>query len=33
MDEKRFSSLRVDPLLQTVFWENGADLAAEFLLD
>ncbi len=33
LDERLFSSVRVDSLLQTVVWENGADLAPEFLLD
>lgn len=32
-DVSTFKSLRVDPDLQTVVWENGADLAPEFLYD
>ena len=33
LDVERFATLRVDQLLQTVVWENGADLAPEFLLE
>ncbi len=32
-DKKLFKSFKVDPLLETVVWENGADLAPEFLHD
>ena len=31
LDLTAFRSLRVDPEIQTVVWENGADLAPEFL--
>lgn len=30
-DAKLFRAFRVDPILQTVVWPNGADLAPEFL--
>ena len=30
-DVKRFRAFRVDPELNTIVWENGADLAPEFL--
>ena len=30
-DKKLFKSFRVDSLLETIVWENGADLAPEFL--
>lgn len=30
-DKKKFKSFTVDPTLQTIVWENGADLAPEFL--
>ena len=30
-DLEMFKSFRVDPILETIVWENGADLAPEFL--
>lgn len=30
-DKSMFSRLRVDPELQTIAWENGADLAPEYV--
>jgi len=30
-DLKMFKSFRVDPILETIVWENGADIAPEFL--
>jgi ribosomal protein L31E len=30
-DVEKFKSFRVDPELNTIVWENGADLAPEFL--
>ncbi len=33
MDLSMFKSFRVDPVLETIVWENGADLAPEFLYD
>ncbi len=32
-DIDQFKRFRVDPELQTVVWENGADLAPEFLYE
>ena len=32
-DKKLFKSFKVDSLLETIVWENGADLAPEFLHD
>ena len=32
-DMERFRSFKVDPDLETIVWENGADLAPEFLYD
>jgi hypothetical protein len=32
-DLKAFKSFRVDPELETIVWENGADLAPEFLYE
>ena len=30
---ERFKSFKVDPDLETIVWENGADLAPEFLYE
>jgi hypothetical protein len=32
-DQQVFRRFRVDPELETVVWENGADLAPEFLYE
>ena len=32
-DQRLFQKFRVDPELETVVWENGADLAPEFLYE
>ena len=32
-DKELFKTVKVDPLLQTIVWYNGADLAPEFLYD
>ncbi len=32
-DQALFKTVKIDPLLQTVVWDNGADLAPEFLYD
>ena len=32
-DKTLFKTVKVDPLMQTVLWDNGADLAPEFLYD
>ena len=32
-DKELFKTVRIDPLMRTVFWDNGADLAPEFLYD
>jgi hypothetical protein len=33
LDDKLFMTARLDPVMRTVVWENGADFAPEFLLD
>jgi hypothetical protein len=32
-DLRRFKAFKIDPLLETIVWENGSDLAPEFLYD
>lgn len=32
-DVNKFKSFKVDPILETIVWENGADLAPEFLYE
>jgi hypothetical protein len=32
-DQELFQKFRVDPELETIVWENGADLAPEFLYE
>jgi len=32
-DVNKFKNFRVDPEIETIVWENGADLAPEFLLE
>ncbi len=32
-DVEKFRTFKVDPEMQTIAWENGADLAPEFLFD
>jgi hypothetical protein len=32
-DLKKFKSFRVDPDIETIVWDNGADMASEFLYD
>jgi hypothetical protein len=32
-DKRLFQRFRVDPELETIAWENGADLAPEFLYE
>lgn len=32
-DKRKFKSFKVDAVLRTIVWENGADLAPEFLYE
>ena len=32
-DKALFKTVKVDPFTQTIVWDNGADLAPEFLYD
>lgn len=32
-DKEKFKTFKIDPELDTIVWENGADLAPEFLHD
>ena len=32
-NKELFQSFKIDPVLETIVWENGADLAPEFLRD
>ena len=32
-DIEKFMSFKVDPVLETIVWDNGADLAPEFLYE
>lgn len=32
-DKEKFKAFRLDPELETIVWENGVDLAPEFLHD
>jgi hypothetical protein len=32
-DIRRFKSFKVDPEMQTIVWDNGADIAPEFLYE